>query len=77
MFFKDSTGIILLSIILGLGFASLFKKICQSDECKVIRYRTPMGTGDNIPYRTNDKCYKLVKQETTCQNNFNHQPNKL
>jgi hypothetical protein len=77
MFFKDSTGIILLSIILGLGFASLFKKICHSDECKVIRYRTPTGTGDNIPYRVDDKCYNLVKQETTCQNDLNSPENQI
>ena len=73
MFFKDSTGIILLSIILGLGFASLFKKVCQSDECKVIRYRTPNGTGNTVPYRVDNKCYKLTKQETECPLKANNQ----
>jgi hypothetical protein len=66
MFFQDQTGIILLSIILGLGFASLFKKICHSDECKVVKYMTPSGTANNIPYRTGDKCYNLVKQSSEC-----------
>lgn len=66
MFFKDNTGIILLSIILGLGFASLFKKVCQSDACKIVQYRLPKNVKDDVAYHENDKCYKLVKQKTSC-----------
>lgn len=66
VFFKDNTGIIILSIILGLGFASLFKKVCQSDACKLVQYKLPKSVEDVISYYENNKCYKLVKQETAC-----------
>ena len=40
-FFKTRIGIILLSIIWGLGLSTLFRKACQGRKCQVIVYDGP------------------------------------
>jgi hypothetical protein len=65
-FFKDETGKILLSIILGLGLASLFKASCDSRSCIV--YKAP-DFGDEKNKKTlkyNGKCYKAEEKIETC-----------
>ena len=34
---EDNTGRIIISIILGLGLASLFKKVCHGRNCIIIK----------------------------------------
>lgn len=40
-FFKSRIGIILISIIWGLGLSTLFRKACQGRKCQVIVYQGP------------------------------------
>lgn len=62
MFFKDYTSIII-SIIWGLGVASLFRKICTNNKCIVVKSKNVKSY-----YKNNDtnKCYKFYK--TNCLN---------
>jgi hypothetical protein len=39
--FKTPVGIIILSILWGLGLSTLFHKACQGRKCTVIRYEGP------------------------------------
>ncbi len=39
--FKTPAGTIILSIIWGLGLSTLFKKSCQSNNCKIYKYVNP------------------------------------
>ena len=55
-FIHTKSGRIVSSIILGLGLASLFKKICKDKSC--IIYKAPPASeiiGNVFEY--NDKCY--------------------
>jgi hypothetical protein len=60
---KSST--ILLSIILGLGLASIFKMSCDSRSCLV--YQAAELEDKNI-IKYNDKCYEAKEKMETCDN---------
>ena len=58
----------IISIILGLGIAGLFKMSCDSRSCIV--YKGPdMNDNKNIKY--NNKCYKAEEVITECSDNKN------
>lgn len=54
-----------LSVILGLGFASFFRTVCISDKCKVIRGPNIKDVNKNL-YRIDEKCYKYKPSATMC-----------
>ena len=63
--FKNKYGKIIVSIILGLGLASVFKKTCVGDGCVIVKAVSPDIVQKNI-YRYDDKCYKYKAYETKC-----------
>tara|TARA_Y100000741_G_C18140563_1_gene512965 strand:- start:270 stop:518 length:249 start_codon:yes stop_codon:yes gene_type:complete len=66
VFFKSETGMKIISIIMGLGIAGLFKMSCDSRSCIV--YKGPdMSKKKQIKY--NDKCYKSTEVISQCRNN--------
>ena len=60
---SSRTGVILFSIILGLGLSSLFKSCCDSGNCIV--YKAPDFSEKNI-IKYNSKCYEAKEQIQTC-----------
>jgi uncharacterized protein (AIM24 family) len=56
-FLKSQVGIVMISIIWGLGVASLFQRSCEGSGCKVVEFRGP-------PVETIKK-YKWVYDPTT------------
>jgi hypothetical protein len=58
-------GRILLSIILGLGLATMFVKVCNGSGCIVIQ-GPPMKEIGNSVYRIDDTCYKYTPVVTDC-----------
>jgi hypothetical protein len=68
-FLKTKVGIIIISIIWGLGLATLFKRSCNGNNCKVIEYRGPPITNKEYQwqYDGDDKCYKWTPYLTTCK----------
>ena len=60
---SSRTGIIIFSIILGLGLSSLFKSCCDSGNCIV--YKAPDFSEKNI-IKYNGKCYEANEQIQTC-----------
>jgi len=61
-------GRTIISIILGLGLASLFRKLCDENGC--LEFIGPnMDNINNFLYRHNDKCYKFVPKSKTCDKN--------
>ena len=67
---EDNTGRIIISIILGLGLASLFKKVCHGRNCIVIKGPKPKEL-DNQIYKYEDKCYKYKAKQTKCSKDNN------
>jgi len=61
---KNDTGKIIISAILGLGLASLFKKVCVDDKCLIIK--SPPNIKDSI-FGHNNKCYKYNPEITSCK----------
>jgi hypothetical protein len=62
----NKQGKIILSIIWGLGLASLFRKACKGRKCIVIQAPNIKETTSNI-YSFDNKCYKFVTESTSCK----------
>ena len=63
-FVRSKTGRILMSVLLGLGLATLFKQICKGKNC--ITYKAPNDISESDTYKYDDKCYKPDLQQITC-----------
>ncbi len=56
-----------ISILLGLGLATLFRKVCNDRNCLV--FKAPkIDKIDNQIFEFDDKCYKFTKKATKCDN---------
>ena len=55
---------IFISIILGLGIATLFRKVCEGRNC--IIFEGPKENIENIVHKYQDKCYKYKSKEADC-----------
>lgn len=61
-------GKFLISVILGLGIATLFKKACSDKSCLVFNGPILSEMDDKI-YKYGEKCYKYTTTPTTCDKN--------
>lgn len=62
---NSRTGIIFVSIILGLALASLFKKSCIDESCKIIK-GPPLKQVEGKVFTFDSKCYKYKAKATKC-----------
>jgi hypothetical protein len=62
-FIGSEKGVFILSIVLGLGLACIFKMSCDSQNCIV--YRAP-DYSENKIIKYNDKCYEPIEHMETC-----------
>ena len=60
---NSKIGQIVLSIILGLGLATMFRKVCNDRNCIV--FHGPIISENDI-YKHNDKCQKYTTQSMKC-----------
>lgn len=67
-FVHSSTGRYVMSIILGLGLATLFRTICKDKNC-VIFNAPPLDEIDNKIYKHNGKCYTYKANQVKCDPN--------
>ena len=61
-------GSVVMSIVLGLGLATLFRKVCKDRNC--MKFEGP--SIDKIKgqiFKYNDKCYQYKEKITTCNKN--------
>ena len=61
-------GNIILSVVLGLGLASLFRKVCKTNNCIIIKGSDPDLIKNNT-FRYDKKCYKYSMLATDCKKN--------
>ena len=64
----SETGKVFMSIILGLGFATLFRKMCNGRGC----YKFIGPKFQEIKekqYKFNDKCYTYTENAVSCDKN--------
>jgi hypothetical protein len=65
-FIESKSGIIVLSAVLGLGLACIFKMSCDSHNCIV--YKAPEYDEKKI-IKYNDKCYEPHEHMEKCDSN--------
>jgi len=54
-----------ISFILGMGLASLFRKICKDRNCLIFK-APPLSEVTNNTYAYGDKCYTFKEKLTKC-----------
>jgi hypothetical protein len=62
----SSIGSNLVSVILGLGLASMFRKACRDNDCIVIRGPEIINIQDKT-FKFDDKCYQYEPIATSCK----------
>lgn len=65
MLVKSKLGRQLVSIILGFGLASLFRKVCKNSNCYVVRGPKASEIAGKL-YRIDDQCYTYKPEAALC-----------
>lgn len=64
-FVHTKNGRIILSVLLGLGLSSLFRKSCKGRNCIVFK-GPPIKEIKNKTFEYNNKCYKYNETNVKC-----------
>lgn len=64
---ESNTGAIIVSVVLGLGLAALFRKACVDGKCIVIK-GPPRADTDQYFYKIDNDCYKYTPVAIECVN---------
>tara|TARA_B100000902_G_scaffold390544_1_gene439658 strand:+ start:4891 stop:5103 length:213 start_codon:yes stop_codon:yes gene_type:complete len=62
---KNRAFQIIISILLGLGLASLFRQVCNDNNCIIIK-SPPKGEIENKIFGFEDKCYTYTAKSSSC-----------
>jgi len=66
-FISSTKGRIIISIIWGLGLATMFRKVCKGRNCIVLKGPDPKELNGKI-YNFDGKCYQFNSIVTSCKN---------
>jgi hypothetical protein len=58
-------GKVFISVFLGLGLATIFRKVCKDKNCIIFKGPVLSDFKDEI-YKHNDKCYKYNVESSSC-----------
>tara|TARA_B100000927_G_C16391817_1_gene439649 strand:+ start:284 stop:523 length:240 start_codon:yes stop_codon:yes gene_type:complete len=64
----SDVGRIVISIILGLGLATLFRKVCKERDCLVF-HAPKLDKIKNQVFKFKDKCYQFEEEIEKCDDN--------
>lgn len=67
-FVHTETGKIIMSILLGFGLASLFRKVCKNKNCLMF-HAPPLDDFNDKIYKSNGNCVKYNAIPTKCSLN--------
>lgn len=62
---SSNGGSILISVLLGLGLAAMFRKACSGDGCVVIKSPN-LGEVQKHLYKVESDCYKYTPEVIPC-----------
>jgi len=62
---NSNTGKYIMSIILGVGVATLFRITCLGEDCKIYR-APPLDELEDKIYKFDDKCYIMEANANSC-----------
>lgn len=63
--FYTEQGKVFISILLGLGLASLFRSACKNRKCIVFRHPEIDNLDDKI-FKSDNRCYKYSLKTEKC-----------
>lgn len=64
----SNIGVIFISILLGLGLATLFRKVCKDKTC--IEFNGPiLAEVSGKIYKHGEKCYTYTLETDSCKEN--------
>lgn len=61
-----STGSMIVSVIIGLGLASFFRKVCKDGRCVVIKGPDVQEIKEKV-YKIDNECYQYTPVITDCK----------
>jgi hypothetical protein len=64
-FFESNTGRYMMSIILGLGLASLFRTVCKEKNCLLFK-APPLENIEGKVFQFDDQCYRYRPVAARC-----------
>jgi hypothetical protein len=64
-FVKSKSGKYMMSIILGIGLATIFRSVCQGSECSV-QHAPPLNEIKDKIFKFDGKCYKFESVHKKC-----------
>jgi len=64
----SKNGRILMSVLLGIGISTLFRKVCKDRNCLVFKAPTFDKIKDKV-FKFNDKCYTYTENLRKCNIN--------
>jgi hypothetical protein len=64
-FVKSNTGKYIMSIILGIGLATMFREVCKGSNCSVQK-APPLDEIEDKIYKFDGKCYKFERANGKC-----------
>ena len=62
----NNAGQIMISVLLGLGLAALFRKVCDNDNCIIIN-SPPKEEIEKKVFSMNNRCYRYKPESTQCK----------
>ena len=62
---NSETGRIMISILLGLGFSAMFRKICKDRNCMEF-YGVPIEKIQQKTFQHEDKCFQYQPKTARC-----------
>tara|TARA_B100001093_G_C26839717_1_gene1019978 strand:+ start:762 stop:986 length:225 start_codon:yes stop_codon:yes gene_type:complete len=62
----NKAGQIIVSVLLGLGLAALFRKVCDNDNCIIIN-SPPREEIENKIFTMNNRCFRYKPEATQCK----------
>jgi hypothetical protein len=65
-FLNSKKGSIILSVLLGLALASLFRKVCIDGNCVIIEGPS-LDKIENKIFQQDNKCYTYKTKSTSCK----------
>ncbi len=62
---ETHAGRVIFSLLLGLGLAALFQRVCKDGHCVIIQ-GPPLEEVENKIFKQEDKCYRYKAETTKC-----------
>jgi hypothetical protein len=59
-------GRIVVSVILGFGLATIFRKVCSGQNCVIVKGPSREEIA-KYTYKIDEDCYKYTPYETSCE----------